>query len=319
MKFNRRWIFTALVFVCLLFLKHGLALAQTCGPPPETSIITLSDGTELEETHYFGDNYTGVSFVGDGYCLYLSWWPDLEEQITLGINNNNSDWNYDEGVIYVENSWTIDPSRVVVDLSAVPPVYRELWENLQTLCGVLINEDGFWQIFDSVDREQLDRIRSVMEKMRDGYYAPEVFIQFYTIRAGIEKDFQTGQLMRKYSFEGPEDWSVSTPDYVGTENPELLLDIWAGNPSNIWEFRIDPVSATVQAWKLNSNQSDNLDLDDFDPVIKRLLKAVEFSLGQAPSLIEDGIITEGEDFVNLLEKSVYGLTEYPIEIIYEEF
>jgi hypothetical protein len=297
--------------------------AQTCGlPPTETSITTVS-GVSLDVTYQFDlPNYCFASFVGDGYCQTISWWPGSPSGITVRINNSDSYWSYGPGIISLDNGFggmESDANDEVIDLSAIPPDYRELWETCITTSGDLLESDAFMEILNKADPDKIGQVIETLEKARDGYIVPSTFNQFFTMESftgGLLSNFMPG---RGFYIEGPVDFQITTPDPFGTLNPDIFIESGLST-DDWWSFHIDPAAEIIEAtgpsaYGLSDEETAQL---DYSASLERLLSGIRFNLDQKQALIDAGLITEEDEFGFLLGKALEGLTTYSVEVVAPE-
>lgn len=293
--------------------------AQTCGlPPSETSIITAS-GTSLDVTYQFDlPNYRYATLVGDGYCLTISWWPDGMGEIDVEISNGDSRWSYGTDTISLGNILGWEQSGDVVDLSALPPDYRELWENCMEISGELIESDDFIVLINEAGKDKVEEVKQTLEWIRDGLCRPYGMEQFFTISfitSGWACDMKPG---RGFSLEGPMTMHVATPDPIGEPSPEIYI-----NPSfdfgSYTNVHIDPETETVTVTVNNYESEEATDNAAFYSLIDDIIVALNFYLGQEAALIEGGMIDEELEYGFLLGKALEGLNSYPVEIVAQEY
>jgi hypothetical protein len=322
MKTTTLLISTILAVGFLLFIQVNSS-AQTCGLPPTETTITTASGASLDVTYQFDlPNYAYASFVGDGYCLKISWWPGSPSGITVKINNSDSDWDRGPGIISLDNGFGGMESNAndeVVDLSAMPPDYRELWEQCIGVSGDLIESDEFTEILNTADKDIIDEVLETLEKIRDGYVAPSAFNQFFTMQfytGGWVADFRPG---RGFYIEGPMDFRLATPDPFGTLNPEIYIDTELGSDDS-WAFYIDPNAEIIEVSSYGGFgiSEEETAVLDYGPALERLLSAINFNLDQNRALIDAGVISEEDELGFLLGKALEGLNTYPVEVVTAE-
>ena len=306
-------------FAAGILIFQQSSQAQTCGLPPDETTITTSNRQTLDVTYSLdADNYCYASFVGDGYCLSISWWHDGMEGITVEINNSDSDWAHGPGIIALNNMWGGEPWGGVVDLNALPPDYRELWEQCMETSGDLLESDEFYELLDKADKDKIEEVIQTLEWTRDGYYAPSGMEQFFTVSfftGAWACDFEPG---RGYSFEGPITFRISTPDVIGAEYPQIYIDADLNLHDNL-TFHINPDTETIEIQLWNAESVDELTESDYEPIIEDLIHAINFFLGQEFVLIENGLIGEDDDYGLLLEKALEGLNSWPVEVVIPEY
>ncbi len=177
-----------LLVVCLPSVK-----AQTCGVPPPTITVNLSEGpVEVQNSipPVPGGNCS-LNVRGEGFTFNLSYL--LTEGVIPRVRINLSDrWSAfarEPGAISLSaSSWLEEPA----DYSALVNTrveYARLWLEMRDVCGELAADDEFWASIDEVQRSSL---RGVLADIKEGHYLPEVYSEILSVQEVVAPNHYHG-------------------------------------------------------------------------------------------------------------------------------
>jgi hypothetical protein len=296
-------IVTILAVLSLLCVSQ-VAISQDGYTRPDPVPLTLSDGTVLQVTY---GTYGDVDIRSDNFTINFNMINDPVVIIT--INNSYPAYAEGEGIRMVSNGFNSRPSDEVVDIGILPTEYRGLWSTLLTVCGEIVDNDGFWEIAKDMGDDDKARLTETLELMRDGYYAPEMnnwFLQCQSFIGGWENN----RTCRGYRLEGPVNFKISTPSPWGDENPELFLEISERLAKDRWSIFIDPAAELCTISWESDEFVPGPDKEDWAPYIDKFRTGIEFFLGRVSSLIESGVLEPDNEFEFMLNKALDAINTY---------
>jgi hypothetical protein len=310
-----------MVIVFLWLAAPSLAQCSS-GVCPQIPSITLSTaGGEVHVLYYASGetsfSSSSIDVKGDGISFSVYYDAGSRPHINLNLSNAERTLGREKGHIYIgAYPSELQEDAKVVDLTALPAEYRDLWDRMRSLVGEIIAKDEFWQVIGT--GADAGVLRGQLEKLRDGYMAPEIGCDVLRARFDISIKMSADSkpvLCRGYTLTGLNDLSIYTFSPWGASQPEVFVESYGNQQNGRWALDVNPLARTCTLSLTYADREGPVPESEWRGHVNEMMGNLEFFRMQIRPFVENGLIEHGDELSAFIDASLKGIEEYPIEFV----